>query len=29
LTRLWAGVLYRNIYDPDGRPGALRHAGEW
>ncbi|MEA2628029.1 MAG: hypothetical protein QOJ10_489 [Chloroflexota bacterium] len=28
-TRLWAGVLYRNIYDPDGRPGALRHAGEW
>jgi phosphatidylserine/phosphatidylglycerophosphate/cardiolipin synthase-like enzyme len=29
VTRLWAGVLYRNIYDPDGRPGALRHAGEW
>jgi phosphatidylserine/phosphatidylglycerophosphate/cardiolipin synthase-like enzyme len=28
-TRLWAGVLYRNIYDPDGRPRALRHAGEW
>ena len=23
-TRLWAGVAYRNIYDPDGRPRRLR-----
>jgi hypothetical protein len=29
MKRLWAGVLYRNVYDPDGRPAALRHAGEW
>ena len=28
-TRLWAEPLYRKIYDPDGRPGALRHSGEW
>ena len=25
-TRLWSGVLYRSIYDPDGRPRALRRA---
>lgn len=29
VKRLWAGVLYRNVYDPDGRPSALRKAGEW
>jgi phosphatidylserine/phosphatidylglycerophosphate/cardiolipin synthase-like enzyme len=23
-TRAWSGVLYRTIYDPDGRPRALR-----
>jgi phosphatidylserine/phosphatidylglycerophosphate/cardiolipin synthase-like enzyme len=28
-TRLWAEPLYRKIYDPDGRPGALRHSGDW
>lgn len=24
LTRLWAGALYRIVYDPDGRPLDLR-----
>jgi phosphatidylserine/phosphatidylglycerophosphate/cardiolipin synthase-like enzyme len=28
-TRLWAEPIYRNVYDPDGRPAALRKAGEW
>jgi phosphatidylserine/phosphatidylglycerophosphate/cardiolipin synthase-like enzyme len=28
-TRLWAEPLYRKIYDPDGRPGALRQSGDW
>jgi phosphatidylserine/phosphatidylglycerophosphate/cardiolipin synthase-like enzyme len=28
-TRLWAGPIYRNVYDPDGRPAALRKAGGW
>jgi phosphatidylserine/phosphatidylglycerophosphate/cardiolipin synthase-like enzyme len=23
-TKLWAGLLYRTVYDPDGRPGPLR-----
>jgi phosphatidylserine/phosphatidylglycerophosphate/cardiolipin synthase-like enzyme len=23
-TRLWAGLLYRTVYDPDGRPRSLR-----
>jgi hypothetical protein len=23
-TRLWAGVLYRWVYDPDGRPWSLK-----
>ena len=26
-TRLWAGVLYRLVYDPDGRPWNLRRRG--
>ncbi|HEX9622824.1 MAG TPA: phospholipase, partial [Streptosporangiaceae bacterium] len=26
-TRAWATIPYRLIYDPDGRPGALRRAG--
>jgi phosphatidylserine/phosphatidylglycerophosphate/cardiolipin synthase-like enzyme len=26
-TRAWARVLYRFMYDPDGRPAALRRAG--
>jgi phosphatidylserine/phosphatidylglycerophosphate/cardiolipin synthase-like enzyme len=25
-TRRWSGLLYRSIYDPDGRPRALRRA---
>ena len=29
LTRLWAEPLYRIIYDPDARSGAMRSAGEW
>jgi phosphatidylserine/phosphatidylglycerophosphate/cardiolipin synthase-like enzyme len=29
LTRLWAEPLYRKVYDPDGRPAALRREGEW
>jgi phosphatidylserine/phosphatidylglycerophosphate/cardiolipin synthase-like enzyme len=28
-TRLWALPIYRNIYDPDGRPSAMGNAGEW
>jgi phosphatidylserine/phosphatidylglycerophosphate/cardiolipin synthase-like enzyme len=28
-TRLWAEPLYRRIYDPDGRPAALRRSGDW
>ncbi len=28
-TKLWAGPLYRMIYDPDARPRTLRRAGEW
>ncbi len=28
-TRLWAGPLYRIIYDPDARSPAMRSAGEW
>jgi len=28
-SRLWAEPLYRTIYDPDGRPSALRRAGVW
>ncbi|HEX7264467.1 MAG TPA: phospholipase D-like domain-containing protein [Candidatus Dormibacteraeota bacterium] len=29
LTRLWAEPLYRTVYDPDGRPAALRREGDW
>jgi phosphatidylserine/phosphatidylglycerophosphate/cardiolipin synthase-like enzyme len=29
LTRLWAEPLYRKVYDPDGRPAALRRGGDW
>ena len=25
LTRAWASAVYRGVYDPDGRPLALRH----
>jgi phosphatidylserine/phosphatidylglycerophosphate/cardiolipin synthase-like enzyme len=28
-TKLWAEPLYRNVYDPDARPRALRRAGDW
>jgi phosphatidylserine/phosphatidylglycerophosphate/cardiolipin synthase-like enzyme len=28
-TRRWAGVLYRWVYDPDGRPLALRRRHEF
>jgi phosphatidylserine/phosphatidylglycerophosphate/cardiolipin synthase-like enzyme len=28
-TRLWAEPFYRIVYDPDGRPAAMRNAGEW
>ena len=28
-TKLWAEPLYRHVYDPDGRPPALRQAGDW
>jgi phosphatidylserine/phosphatidylglycerophosphate/cardiolipin synthase-like enzyme len=28
-TLLWAEPLYRAVYDPDARPGAIRKAGEW
>jgi len=26
-TRVWASVLYRLVYDPDGRPPSMRRAG--
>jgi len=29
LTQLWAGPLYRNLLDPDGRPRALRRRREF
>jgi phosphatidylserine/phosphatidylglycerophosphate/cardiolipin synthase-like enzyme len=29
VIRLWAEPLYRNGYDPDARPTAMRKAGEW
>jgi phosphatidylserine/phosphatidylglycerophosphate/cardiolipin synthase-like enzyme len=29
LSRLWAGPLYRTLYDPDGRPRALRRRSEF
>jgi phosphatidylserine/phosphatidylglycerophosphate/cardiolipin synthase-like enzyme len=29
LTRGWAGPAYRWLYDPDGRPADLRHAGTY
>ncbi len=28
-TKLWAAPLYEAVYDPDGRPSALRRAGDW
>ena len=28
-TRAWAQVPYRLIYDPDGRPPAMRRAGRF
>jgi phosphatidylserine/phosphatidylglycerophosphate/cardiolipin synthase-like enzyme len=28
-TRLWAEPLYRNVYDPDARPPAMRRVAEW
>jgi phosphatidylserine/phosphatidylglycerophosphate/cardiolipin synthase-like enzyme len=28
-TQLWAEPFYRIVYDPDGRPPALRKAGTW
>lgn len=28
-TKLWAEPLYRTVYDPDGRPSALRRAAHW
>ena len=28
-TRAWASVLYRLVYDPDGRPLAMRRAGKF
>ena len=28
-TRLWAEPFYRIVYDPDGRPAAIRKAGGW
>src|SRR4030095_5329475 len=28
-TRLWAGVLYRLVYAPDGRPWNLRRTGRF
>jgi phosphatidylserine/phosphatidylglycerophosphate/cardiolipin synthase-like enzyme len=28
-TRLWAAPLYEAVYDPDGRPSALRRAADW
>ena len=29
FTRAWASELYRTVYDPDGRPPALRRKGEF
>jgi hypothetical protein len=29
MTKLWAEPLYRIVYDPDGRPAAMRLAGGW
>ena len=29
FTRAWASDLYRAVYDPDGRPPALRRKGEF
>jgi phosphatidylserine/phosphatidylglycerophosphate/cardiolipin synthase-like enzyme len=29
LTRVWATVPYKLVYDPDGRPWRLRRAGKW
>ncbi|MDQ6771837.1 MAG: phospholipase D-like domain-containing protein [Candidatus Dormibacteraeota bacterium] len=29
VTRLWAGPLYRAVYDPDTRASAQRRAGDW
>ena len=28
-TRAWASVLYRLVYDPDGRPPAMRRANKF
>jgi phosphatidylserine/phosphatidylglycerophosphate/cardiolipin synthase-like enzyme len=28
-TKLWAAPLYTAVYDPDGRPSALRRAADW
>jgi phosphatidylserine/phosphatidylglycerophosphate/cardiolipin synthase-like enzyme len=28
-TRIWAGPIYRLLYDPDGRPSSMRRAGEF
>ena len=28
-TTLWALPIYRNVYDPDGRPAAMGKIGEW
>ena len=28
-TKLWASPLYHMVYDPDGRPAALRRSGDW
>jgi len=29
MTKLWAEPLYRIVYDPDGRPAAMRLARDW
>jgi phosphatidylserine/phosphatidylglycerophosphate/cardiolipin synthase-like enzyme len=29
LTKLWAAPLYGMVYDPDGRPSALRREADW
>ena len=29
FTRLWATLLYRYVYDPDGRPRGARGADRW
>jgi phosphatidylserine/phosphatidylglycerophosphate/cardiolipin synthase-like enzyme len=28
-TKLWAGPLYRQVYDPDARPSNLRRSADW